>query len=264
MATAMVATLERELVLYRRLWKASALSSFLLPLLFVLSIGVGVGRYVDANGGLGGVDYLSYIAPGVLVTTAFQIAVGESTYPVLGGFKWVRSYHAMRAAPVAPRDMVGGHLLFLAFRALLATIAFLIVVGFFGAIHSWLTVLTLPIAALLAVASAAPVTAFAATIENDNYFAILFRFGLIPATLFSGVFFDVNQLPLWIRPLAWVSPLWHAVVLSRSAMLGQAPHPGASAGWNAVFIAGHVAYLGVWAVVGVLLAVWRFTKRLQD
>ena len=74
------------------------------------------------QGGVGGVSYLAYVVPGVLVTTAFQIAVGESTYPVLGGFKWHRCYHAMRATPVQPSHMVGGHLLFLAFRAEIATI----------------------------------------------------------------------------------------------------------------------------------------------
>jgi lipooligosaccharide transport system permease protein len=255
MTRPMMATLERELVLYRRLWQASVFSSFLLPLLFVLSIGVGVGRYVNANGGLGSVDYLSYIAPGVLVTTAFQIAVGESTYPVLGGFKWVRSYHAMRATPVAPIDMIGGHQLYLVFRAELATIAFLLVVSAFGAVHSWWAPVTLLIVALVSVAASAPVTAFAASIENDSYFSLLFRFGLIPATLFSGVFFPVEQLPAVIRPLAYASPLWHGVVLSRDATLGF-PTP-----WP-IWV--HVGYLLLWGVVGIALADWRFRRRLQD
>lgn len=257
MAHPMMATLERELTLYRRLWQASVLSSFVLPLLFVLSIGVGVGAYIP--GGVGGVSYLAYVVPGVLVTTAFQIAIGESTYPVLGGFKWQRNYHAMRATPVQPGHMVGGHLLYLVFRAEIATICFLIVVGLFGAIESWWAVLTLPVVGLVAVAAAAPVTAFAASIENDSYFSLLFRFGLIPATLFSGVFFPVTQLPVLLRPLAYLSPLWHGVVLSRSATLGTLL-PGET--WLTML--GHVLYLVAWGVAGIMLAIWRFGKRLQD
>jgi lipooligosaccharide transport system permease protein len=257
MAHPMLATLERELVLYRRLWQASVFSSFLLPLLFVLSIGVGVGSYIQ--GGVQGVSYIAFVVPGVLVTTAFQIAVGESTYPVLGGFKWHRCYHAMRATPVEPGHMVGGHVLFLAFRALIATVCFLIVTGLFGAIESWWAIATLPVVALVAVAAAAPVTAFSASIENDSYFSLLFRFGLIPATLFSGVFFPVTQLPLLLRPLAYVSPLWHGVVLSRAATLGMLP---AGESWLTMLL--HVAYLILWAVAGLALAVWRFRKRLQD
>ncbi|NUT32467.1 MAG: ABC transporter permease [Hamadaea sp.] len=255
MTSPLMATFERELVLYRRLWQASVFSSFLLPLLFVLSIGVGVGGYVDANGGLDGVDYLSYIAPGVLITTAFQIGVGESTFPVLGGFKWVRSYHAMRATPVEPKHMVGGHLLYLMFRAVIATAAFLIIVSLFGGIHSWWAPLTLPIAALVTASVAAPVTAFAATIEDDSYFSLIFRFGVIPATLFSGVFFPVEQLPAAVQPLAYASPLWHGVMLARACTLGEAtPWP--------IWL--HVTYLLVWAAAGVALAVWRFRKRLED
>ena len=257
MARPMMATLERELVLYRRLWQASVFSSFLLPLLFVLSIGVGVGSYIQ--GGIGGISYTAYVVPGVLVTTAFQIAVGESTYPVLGGFKWHRCYHAMRATPVEPGHMVGGHVIFLALRALIATICFLIVTSLFGAIESWWAIATLPVVVLVAVASAAPVTAFAASIENDSYFSLLFRFGLIPATLFSGVFFPVTQLPEVLRPFAYVSPLWHGVVLSRAATLGTL-----SPGENLLTMLLHVAYLVLWAVVGLALAVWRFRKRLQD
>src|SRR5918911_4952278 len=99
MITPTAAVLERHLVSYRRLFWASAFSAFILPLLFVLSIGIGVGSFVNSNGGVDGVNYLAYIAPGVLASTAFQIAVGESTYPILGDFKWTRGFHAMRATP---------------------------------------------------------------------------------------------------------------------------------------------------------------------
>ncbi len=112
-----VAVLERHLTLYRRLWRASVFSSFILPVLFLVSIGIGVGGYV---GTVEGVGYLSWIVPGVLASTAFQIAVGESTYSVLGDFKWVRAYHAMRATPVRPVDIVAGHLLYLVFRVTIA------------------------------------------------------------------------------------------------------------------------------------------------
>jgi hypothetical protein len=68
-----------------------------------------------------------------------------------------------------------------------------------------------------------PTSAFSATIENDSYFALLFRFVVIPSTLFAGVFFPVSQLPALLRPLAYASPLWHAVELCRAATLGVAP-----------------------------------------
>ncbi|WP_433235778.1 ABC transporter permease [Streptosporangium sp. CA-135522] len=247
-----MAVLERHLILYRRLWRASVFSSFVLPVLFLISIGIGVGGYV---GEVGGVDYLAWIVPGVMASTAFQMAIGESTYSVLGDFKWVRSYHAMRAAPVEIRDMVVGRMLYILFRVEIAAIVFLGVTGLFGALHSPWALLTPLVAALVGLAAAAPVTAFAASIEHDSYFALLFRFVMIPSTLFAGVFFPVEQLPALVRPLAYLSPLWHGVELSRAATLGTAPP------WP-VWV--HAAYLLACAAAGTAWAVSAFRKRLQD
>ena len=105
------------------------------------------------------------------------------------------------------------------------------------------------------VSVAAPTAAFSASIEHENHFALLFRFLVIPSTLFAGVFFPVSQLPALVRPLAYASPLWHGVELSRAATLGVATQ------WP---LMAHVAYLVVWAVVGWLLAVRAFGRRLQD
>ncbi|WP_271222247.1 ABC transporter permease [Streptosporangium carneum] len=248
----MVAVLERHLLLYRRLWRASVFSAVVLPVLFLVSIGVGVGRHV---GEVGGVGYLAWIAPGVMASTAFQVAVGESTYTVLGGFKWGRGYHAMRAAPVEVRDMVAGWLLYVLFRVEVAVVVFLGVTGAFGALRSPWAVAAPVVAALVALAAAAPVTAFAASIDHDSYFALLFRFVMIPSTLFAGVFFPVEQLPQVVRPLAYASPLWHGVELSRAATLGVAPP------WP---VWAHVGCLLVFFVAGVVWAVAAFGKRLQD
>ncbi|WP_067127084.1 ABC transporter permease [Microtetraspora malaysiensis] len=247
-----IAVLERQLTLYRRLWRASVFSSFVLPVLFVISIGIGVGGYV---GSVKGVDYLSWIVPGVVASTAFQMALGESTYPVLGDFKWSRAFHAMRATPVQPNHILTGHLLYLLFRVTTAVLAFLLVVLFFGALRSPWAVTVPLVCALLTVATAAPVSAFAASIDSDSHFTLLFRFVMIPASLFSGVFFPIEQLPGLIRPVAYVSPLWHAVELCRSATLGTAPP------WP---VAAHVGCLLVWAVAGTLLAARRFRRRLED
>ena len=109
------------------------------------------------------------------------------------------------------------------------------------------------VAVLCGAAHAPAVMAFSAAQENDYYFALLFRFGVLPAFLFAGTFFPVDQLPGWIRPLAWVTPLWHATTASRQLALGTPQ-------WSA--IAGHCAYLVLWIVAGVWLAVRVFTRRL--
>ncbi len=248
----MLAVLERHLTVYKRVWQGSVFSSFILPVLFVLSIGIGVGGYV---GTVDGWSYLSYIVPGVLASGAFQTAIGESTFPVMGDFKWSRAYHAMRATPLRIFDMIAGWQLYIQIRVFIASVIFLLVSAVFGAIHSPWVVVTPLICALLALATAAPVSAFSAGLENDSYFSLLFRFIVIPSTLFAGVFFPVAQLPLFGRLLAYASPLWHAVELCRSAMLGtQTPWP--------IWV--HVGYLVALSVLGLWWANAAYSKRLKD
>jgi len=98
------------------------------------------------------------------------------------------------------------------------------------------------------------VHAFAARVTGDSYFSLLLRFGIIPVGLFSGVYFPVAALPGTVRPLAYLSPLWHATEMSRAATLGGA--------LSFVSVLGHVAYLGAWLAVGFWLAVRVFRRRL--
>jgi lipooligosaccharide transport system permease protein len=247
---------EYFMVSYRRVWRASVWSSFLLPVMFLIAMGVTVGTYVDARSNTGlGYEYLDFIAPGVLASTALQVAVGESTWPVYGHFTWTRIYHAMRASPLTSRDIMTGHLAYVVLRGVIAATAFLAVMSAFGAAKSWGAVATPAIATLIATACAAPTFAYAATVSNDGLFAVLFRFAVIPMSLFAGVFFPVESLPLFVRLLAYVSPLWHGVELTRAATLG------IDTAWGAAV---HVGVLLVWAAAGYLLA-WRaFSKKLAD
>jgi lipooligosaccharide transport system permease protein len=242
---------EYHLVNYRRTWRSSALSTFVLPLLTMLGFGVGVGAYVTA--GVDGVPYLDWMVPGLIASTAMQTAIGESSWPVFSYFKWLRSYFAQVTAPLRVADILGGHLAFVVFRVLVSCAAFLLIASFFGTMHSWWAFAALPVAALTGLAVATPTFAYAARIPSDSYLAILFRVGVLPMSLFSGVFFPVDSLPGVLPAIAYALPLWHGVDLTRAATLGVPPD------WS---ITGHVLYLALWAAGGAVLAWRRFARRL--
>ncbi|WP_428964062.1 ABC transporter permease [Micromonospora fluostatini] len=236
---------------YRRTWRSGVFTSFLLPLLTVLGFGVGVGAYVEQ--GVGGVDYLDWVVPGLIASTALQVAVLESTYPVYSGFHWSRVYSGQQAAPLRVGDILTGHLAFVLLRVLLSTTAFLLVAAVFGVLRPGWALAVPPVVALLGLAVAAPVFAVSAVVPTDNHLTILFRFAVLPMTLFAGVFFPVESLPVGLRGLAYLSPLWHGVELCRAATLGVAPP------WPTP---GHLLYLAGWALVGCLLALRVFRRRL--
>ncbi len=207
---------------YSRVWKGSVTTSFLFPALYLTAMGVGLGSLVDQHAHLvGGVRYLEFLAPGLLAGTILQVSVGESTYPVLGRIKWVRTYWAMLATPLSATDILIGHLGWAVIRGAMVSSMFLVVMALFGCVHSALCLLVVPLAGLGALAAAGPTTAFAATTKSENGFALLYRFGVIPLFLFSATFFPLEQLPAVLRVLAQFTPLVHLVLLMRSCTLGE-------------------------------------------
>jgi lipooligosaccharide transport system permease protein len=240
---------------YRRTWRGSVVSGFLAPLLYLGSIGFGLGALVDKGGApaIEGVPYLAFVAPGVLAATAMQTAVGEATYPVMGAVKWQRQYHAMLAAPLGTVDLVLGHLAFILIRAAIASAFFVAVGAALGAFTSPWAVLGILVGVLCAAAHAAPVMAFSARQDNDGAFNLVFRFGVIPMFLFAGTFFPIDQLPPLIQPLAWATPLWHATNLTRDLCLERV---------ELLPALGSTAYLCAWAGIGIWLAGRSFRSRL--
>jgi lipooligosaccharide transport system permease protein len=218
----MTHVLEHRALQYRRTFRSSVFSSFLSPILFLTAMGIGLGGYVDRSGGaaLGGLTYLQFLAPGLLAATAMQAGAFEGTFPIINGLNWNRMFHAMYATPLSPRDIALGNLAWMAVRlAMIATI-FTVVIVAFGAAHSPLVVLGIPVAVLTGMAFAAPIAAFAATQRTPARFNIIFRFGVMPLFLFSGTFFPIESLPGLLQPIAWLSPLWHGVDLTRGLVLG--------------------------------------------
>ena len=207
MAAPAVRVLEHELLVYRRSWRGSIFSSFLNPVLFLAAMGLGLGSLVDASAqagtstpganaaALAGVSYLAFLAPGLLASTAMQTAAGESTFPVMAGLVWIKSFHGMTATPIRPSDVVVGKLTYIGIRLVLVLSVFFGVTVLFGAVAGPESILAIPAAVLTGLAFAAPIAAYSATQKDANGFNALFRFGVIPLFLFSGTFFPISQLP---------------------------------------------------------------------
>jgi lipooligosaccharide transport system permease protein len=244
---------EYWLVVYRRVWRGTVMSSLLNPVLYLTALGVGLGKIVNRGGGASlGMPYLDFVAPGMLAAVAMQVAAVESSFPVTGAIKWNRQYYAMLATPLRVGDLVRGHLMYVATRVSVSAALYLAAIAAFGAVHSPLAVLGIPLCVLIGLAFAGPVSALAAWAEEE-VFNPLFRFGIMPMFLFSGSFFPVTRLPHGLRELAYATPLWHGVDLMRHLTLGTA-----SLGWSLM----HVGYLLVWALGGFWLARAAYRKKL--
>lgn len=247
--------LEHNAIVFRRTWRGSIFSTFLAPVLFLTSMGIGLGGYVNrgGSGALSGVTYLAFLAPGLLAAGAMQTAVGESTYSIMSKIMWQKNYQAMLATPLAVRDLLLGELVWIASRLALTTSVFFVVMIAFGAVHSPAAVLAVPAAILTGLAFAAPVVAYSATQHNDAGFSVIFRFIVTPLFLLSGTFFPVDRLPPLVQPIAWVTPLYHGVALARGISLGTLDVGGGIV---------HVLVLAAFIVVGGALGLVAYHRRL--
>lgn len=239
---------------YRRVWRGTAVSSAVTPVIFLLAFGFGLGTLVDRTTDLPeGISYLEFVAPGLLAATAMQIASFEASWPVLSAIKWSRQYHAMLATPLRIGDVLLGHQAFIAFRMLMTASIYLAVIAAFGAVNSPLGILAIPVTVLVGLAFAAPIAAWGAHTEDDRSFVAIFRFLILPMFLFSGTFFPIERLPAVLEAVAYATPLWHGVDLCRQLTLGDVDRASAL---------GHLAYLVAFAAAGLAAAYYSYRRRL--
>ena len=247
-----VRVVEREWIVWKRLWRGSVFSAVVAPLLYLAAMGLGLGDLVNqGSGDVEGVSYLVFVTGGLMAASAVMQAAAESLWPVMGGVKWMGTYHAAVSTPLRSSDVYGGQLLWTGLRATIGAAIFLVVAAILGGVDSVWGVLAIPATVLGAVAIGAPLSAWAVTQDSDAPFAVVMRIVIFPLFLFSGTFFPVSRLPDWIEWVSVLSPLWHAVQLCRGAITG-----GVAGADSLADVALHVAVLLVWVVAG-----WRWGTR---
>ena len=229
------------------------------PILYLVGLVVGLasligGSVTDAWGQQ--VPYLVFVAPALLMTAGIQVASEEFSYPVMDGFKWRRYFYGFSASPISPQQIATGVAVGASARVLLATAGYFVFVWLFQAVpHGGTGWLAIPIGVLAAWSFGMPLLAYAASLQNDKgQFAMVQRFIFMPMFLFSGTFYPLTALPVWLQWIGWISPLWHATELGRVVTYG-AGEPV----WLTVV---HIVYLVALAVGGYLAARRIFARRL--
>jgi lipooligosaccharide transport system permease protein len=245
-------------VVYRRTWKGSVITSFVVPLLYILAMGVLLGGFIEGDPDQleGATTYLAFVAPGMLAATSMTTVFGEVTYPVMGMIKWHKTYFSMVATPLTVGDIVASTLGFVVFRVATVSAVFLAVTAPFGVFESvGGVVVAFFVQLLIGLAFATPIYALTSAMKDESAFALVFRLGMIPLFLFSGAFFPISNLSTPMEWFARATPLWHGVDLTRMLVLGDV-----DAGLALV----HVAYLVLLTAVGWWLTVHLLTRRLVE
>jgi len=210
----------RNARLFRKNLTGSLLPQFLDPLFYLVALGYGLGTYIAT---INGVPYKQFIAPGLVASATMWSASFECTYNVYFRMNETRLYDAVLATPIEVPDVVGGDLAWSSIRATIYGTVFLVVVTAFGLVESWWALAipaTLVIGGLCFSAVAYTFTALIPRIDLYSYF---FTLGITPMFLFSGIFFPFNRLPDYAEVIAWFTPLYHLVQVTRGMATGPEP-----------------------------------------
>ena len=245
------------LTVFKRTWRGGVVNSFVTPLFYVVAMGVLLGGFIDSDPAAleGATSYLAFIVPGLVAAHAMQLAVSETTYPVMGAIKWHKTFYAQLATPLAVRDLVNAFLAFVIVRVASACAVFMLVLAPFGVFETWWgPILAWLSQVLVGTAFATLVFAYSVRLRSEEGFGVLFRLGVLPLTLFSGAFFPISNLGPVLEWAARLTPLWHGVSLSRMFCLD-------TVDWSLVGL--HVVVLVVLTAIGWRLAITGLDKRLE-
>ncbi|NLI13701.1 ABC transporter permease [Pelotomaculum propionicicum] len=207
----------RNLLVYSRTWKVSLSFNFFEPLFYLAAFGFGLGSYVQP---MEGVSYVKYLAPGLIASSAMFATAYECTYSIYIKMEFQKAYQAIVATPAGVDDVVMGDMLFGAFKSVLYGSVILLVIAAIGLVSSpWalMVPLVLALSGLLFAAVSATWTGLVPNIDSFNYF---FSLIMTPLFLLSGVFFPLTGMPAIVQKIAWLSPLYHMVNLTRGLVTG--------------------------------------------
>ncbi|GAA3447892.1 ABC transporter permease [Planomonospora venezuelensis] len=198
------------------------LSMLVQPVLWLFVMGTGFGSL--AQGAIPGIDYRTFMYPGMIAMTVIMTAMFSA-----GSIVWDREFGFLRemlVAPVSRGAIVVGKCLGGALVAVGQGVVILALAGLVGVPYDPLLMLTLLAEMFLA---AFTITAFgvtlAARMKNMQTFFGLMQMAVMPMMFLSGAMFPLAGLPSWLHVLTTVNPLTYAVDPMRQAVFARLDVP---------------------------------------
>ncbi|MCW4024474.1 MAG: ABC transporter permease [Candidatus Bathyarchaeota archaeon] len=201
----------------RRHWKSTVATSLMLPLLYLVAFGYGLGRDLTVDN----INYLAFVIPGIVALTAFSISFNGAASKLQVDKFFYKSFDELLMSPVSLESIVIGKALIGVIRGMISSLAVL-AVGF-------VLVPTLAISPLFFVMLLLSCFVFglfgvliALVITSHQGMSTFSTLVILPMTFLCGTFFSLNQLPEVAKAALYLLPLTHASELLRATVLDQA------------------------------------------
>jgi len=205
----------RHWAIYKKDFFANILPTLIDPALFVMVFGYWLGAHITQ---LNGRPYLTYMAPGIAASTALFTAYFESSYGFYVRLVYENIFKAVMTTPIGPHEIITGEFIWVALKGAIMAGLVGVVLFAFGIIkveYIWL----LPImGGLVGLACGAIGLIATGYVRNMNQFQTVYALLISPMFFISGVFYPIDQMPRALQYVCYLSPLYHGVRLSQSAL----------------------------------------------
>jgi len=213
---------QRHAKVYTKLYLSSLTLNFVEPILYLTAMGLGIGAFVES---VDGVPYINFIAPGIVAYSSMFAASAECTYGTFVRMNFQKTFDAILATPVNLTDLVMGEMLWGATKSALYGTVIIGAIAAMGLVDSWLVLAAIPVLFVSGLLFSALAVIFTALVPGIDYFNYYFTLVITPMFLFAGVFFPLHNLPPIVEKIAFFTPLYHLVNITRAMANGMGTAP---------------------------------------
>ncbi len=185
------------------------------PLFYLIALGYGLGSLISS---VEGGSYADFFFPALLCITTMLVPFFECTYGAYTKMSHTKLFRTFLLSPISPDEILAGEILWAATKGLISAVGVTLVAIFFGHIQS---VMIFPAFIVLFLNSLFFASlGMIVTTYVKNYDGIIYPTSgiIMPMSLFSGTYFPVESLALWIQLPIYLLPLSHTVALVRDLM----------------------------------------------
>lgn len=248
--------------------RSRMLSSFAMPLLFLVIFGAGFNRIIGSL--MPGIDFIQFIYPGIIAMTVLMNSVMSGLSVV-----WDREFGFLKEVLVSPLSRSGivlGKAVGSATVALIQGFILLLLAPLLGvSLDLALVAKLVPILIVISLSLSGLGILVASRMRSQQGFQMVVQLIIFPLIFLSGVFFPVNNVPMWLEVLSKANPLTYGVDAIRQLFLAGDIAASGAGGGDFVFgvtVFGHtmsiledVAIVAIFGAILMSLAVWSFSKQ---
>ena len=244
----------RQYIVWRKMIWPAMVTNVGNPVIFLFAFGFGLGRFIDT---MEGVDYMSFIVPGMIAYAAMFAASFETTIGSFTRYFLLKNWDAVLATPVSLRELLLGEILWASCKAMISALSVLIVGWLWGGVPSLGgAMIALPVIFLSALCFSCVGLAATAYASGYEFFSYFFTFWVTPMFVFCGVFFEISRFPDSVQVIAWLLPMTHIIAIIRPLCIGLP--------LDMTMVSLHTAYLVTMSIAAFILAHRKMQQKLFD